>query len=170
MTLDDDVVALMVLMRCIETGKMIELPHEAFDLGQADANDHHTAIVALYHLLDKYECPEFKVDCRQLLSDCVKFCMLESWGAKEFMRLHYDKTSSLNGGHYPKELYPLLAEAWRVMAAMSRPSAELDALIEGDPALTLAIAKCYRARLGCGMGAVAGAKQLMERLAYPEVD
>lgn len=126
----------------------------------------HEDVASLYQLMDKYDCAEFKEQCRQILADQVKFCIdgsaWGSWGDSELMEHHYEELASWYGGEYPEGLYPVLAEVWRKFAAMDIPCPKLDAIIEGNPALVLAIAKSYRTKLNLVEDNVAATKEALE--------
>lgn len=120
-----------------------------------------------YQLMDKYDCAEFKDKRRQALANQAKMCIDPrrchgSWNDSQFMEHHYDEISSWYGGEYPEDLYPVLAEVWRKFSAMNLPCPKLDAVIEGNPALALAIAKSYRDKLNRVADNVAATKETLK--------
>lgn len=126
----------------------------------------HTLLANVYILLDKYDCEDFKPECREALVQTIASCLEIGYNDGRIVEMHYNKIAGMYGGTYPEDLYPVIAETWRMFSSMDRPCPELDRLIEGDPALTLAVAKSYRARLTRSMRSAEHAKKLMEEFAF----
>lgn len=160
----DDSIPLRLLMYCLLDGRMIAV-EQTHLFGTEDAIEFHAATVELYRLIDKYDCEDFKPDCRKALARCVRPC-LEIWTPDEFIEEHIDPLERNSECKYPEGLYPILAEAWRVFATRHEPCAQLDAMIKSNPEISLAIAKCYRAKLIRGINGMMS----MEGFEEPEVD
>lgn len=78
------------------------------------------------------------------------------------MTKHYRPVANANGGYYPEDFYPTLAEAWRIFASEKKECPELDVIVESNHKLTLVIAKSYRAKLVDGMESMSAVVRSME--------
>lgn len=142
------------LMKCIDAGELVDIEkdglYEDYDLEYL-----HEDVIALYRLLDKYDCPDFKRDCRQLIARTVKRCLEASsnnsgweWSDEMFISVHwYEVVDGGHGNSYPEDLVFIIAEVWCLFEARKKPCPHLDALLKEAPALHLAVSKILRARL-----------------------
>lgn len=114
------------------------------DIGKASVL--HAYAVGVYCLLTKYECADLQVKCQRVLINCIRLCHDQGWTDSDFIREHYHEIAGFHGGDYPEHLYHVLGEAWCIFASR-RPCAELDAVIESNHSLLVAVTKSYRAKL-----------------------
>lgn len=156
---------LQLLVHCILEGEMISVPDAMVNWDLEDPIEPHEMTIELYRLMDKYDCEAFKSDCREALARYTR-PLLDTWTAKEFMEQHVQVLEATNAGKYPEDMYHVLAEAWRVFATRIQACAQLDAMIKDNPKISMAVAKCYRAKLVRGIKAM----KSMEGLEKSEVD
>lgn len=151
------------MLACIESGRMLFTARRGnSEPGDWNNFELHENAARLYQIMDKYDCALFMDKCRQALVGHAKYCLDDGWDDEGFMAQHYEEIASWYGGEYPEELYPVLAEVWRKFSTMNRACPKLDAAIKGDPALAVAIAKSYRARLYLVADNVAATKEALE--------
>lgn len=162
---DDSFFSVCCLMACFEEGKMLDHATMRSLFPRSDyAEGNHETTVLLYELLEKYECTDFKSDCLRRIAEYAGLCLNTRWCAYEFMGFHYNRVADVHDGRYPEDLYPVLAEAWRLFATSDQPCPELNALVENDHAMTLFVANIFRTRLSRAIGDVAATKKSMESL------
>lgn len=110
--------------------------------------------VHLYFLVYKYDCLQLKDAAIEGLVSCVrsywdppsqdcKFAViLPHWN--DFSSRLIDLATKNNNGEYPVQLAPAVAEMWAGAQRRNRDFSRTVALIESDPALTMAVAKYYQ--------------------------
>lgn len=144
------------MMVWLTAGKVVHLRDERIDpCDDYPTPELHQDAVAVFELLDKYDCPDFRPGCLDLIATYAKSGMAsdlgwdydEYWNAADFMSLHYLPLKRINGGSYPTELHSVFAEFWWFFSSRYESSAELDAVIDSDHALSAAVARYYRAKL-----------------------
>lgn len=106
----------------------------------------------LYSLVYKYDCLQFKDDVIQGLNACIR----DYWDISserlrpdwpEFVSNHIDVAAKNNGGDYPVELIPTLAEMWSDGRRREADCSGIVALLDSNPSLSTAVATYYQDKL-----------------------
>lgn len=140
------------LMTWLAQGKVVDMDEDGVCLGSYDDAEHfHFDALAVYELLDKYDCPDFTPGCLRLIARYAKSCCLVSdwddcWEANDFMKHHYEILKRIDHGHYPAKLRSFFAEVWWFFSSKDAATAKLDAALEEDHELAVAVAKSCRTR------------------------
>lgn len=164
---EDDWNARCLLLTCFAAGRVIDIRREAPSNPSTTTcllEDFHNDYVTLYGLIDKYDCEGFTSDCERFIARYAQLLLNRHWDVSKFMEYHYEAIANTHGGQYPEVLCPVLAEAWRILTLEGQPCVELDTIIEGSHALTVAVAKALRARVSSAIDGMAAAKEATEAL------
>lgn len=110
-------------------------------------HEHVDMFVQLHALVLKYDCPRLE---RKVL-DALAACIRHYWDTDPRLRPrwpqifndHVDVVTNNNGGDYPVEMAPAIAEMWAGAEKDERDPSEPMAFIESRPALAVAVAKNY---------------------------
>lgn len=105
----------------------------------------------LYFLVYKYDCPQFMDGVIQALDVCCRGywdtegdVAIKRGHMRTLLSSHIDLAITSNGGEYPRELAPTLAEMWARARKYKADCSGIVALLENDPELFMAVTMAYQ--------------------------